>query len=411
MSPSPACGPSRWSEWLSLRAPRSFHESRPASRFGWPRGDRAASERTVVDSLEKRIVRVETWLIVLAITAIAAADYFVGRETSLGPLYLIPLSYSALTHRRRTTFCLFVLCVVLRQLFGPIGESPRPWLFFFRDIGIAGFFVATVVYLNRLGLQRKSFFEMARRQRDELTREVDLAAQVQQRLIGLNQPPEGALDVFAHIDPLKGVGGDYYDFVALGDGSTGVVIADVAGKGLPAALLMPAVRIALRSVVGHRDRPSEMVAEVNRILFENTEARSYATLWFAGLGLDSGELEYVNAGHLPGLLLDARGEPLWLHEGGPPVGLMAESRYQSHRAVLEPGGVLILYTDGVTEATNESGDEFGGARLASLAQEHRSGTAKAIASAIENGVNRFLDGRARTDDTTVIVIKRPLMVA
>ena len=192
---------------------------------------RRRDETVDIEAVENRIVRVETTLIALTVAAIAAADFFVGQDRSLGPLYLIPVSYSALTHRRAVTIGLFVLCVGLRQAFGPIEDSSAPWFFFGRDLVIASTFVLVAVYLGRLGRQRSAFFELARRQRDDLEKEVALAAQLQKRLISLNQSPAGGLDIAVWCDLLKGVGGDYYDFVDLSESRNGVVIADIAGQG------------------------------------------------------------------------------------------------------------------------------------------------------------------------------------
>ena len=159
-----------------------------------------------LDSLQRKIVRVESLLILLTIASIATADALVGPQVSLGPLYLIPLSYSALGQRLRNTLVLIVVCVVLRQLFGPLGNATDPWMSFLRDLAIAGVFVLIVVPLRRLGLQRLRVFELARRQRDELAREVELAASVQTRLISLNEPPVSDFEIAATTEPLRAVG-------------------------------------------------------------------------------------------------------------------------------------------------------------------------------------------------------------
>ena len=250
-----------------------------------------------IDSLERKIVRVETALILLTVLAIAVADAWVGQDRSLGPLYLVPLSYSALTHRAWTTLVLALVCLGLRQAFGPLEETRDPWGYFVRDLGIAAIFVVTVGYLHRLGRQRKAFFALARAQRDELSHELEVAGEVQRRLLESNQGARVPLDFHAWADPLKAVGGDYYDLWTDDDGRTIVVVADVAGKGLPAALLMPALRIAVRSSVARQGEPARVVAEVNEALCKTTESSSFATLFFARLETDQNRLTYVNAGH------------------------------------------------------------------------------------------------------------------
>jgi len=358
-----------------------------------------------IETLERRIREAETGLIMLTIAAIATGDYFVGLTASLGPLYLIPLSYSALTHRLRTTVALTVLCVALRQLLGPIDNSGLPMMMFVRDIGIIGLFMVPVVYLYRLGKRRRAFFELARRQRDDLEREVAMAAALQERMLALGEPP-AQLDVVARTIPLKGVGGDYYDFIVGADQKAFVVVADVAGKGLPAAMLMPAVQIGLRAAAAHNSELSTTIEELNRTLFMTTAPESYATLFIAGIDTRDGELEYVNAGHLPGLLVAPDGKTRWLERGGIPVGLLMGSAYEAGRAVLEPEGLLVLYSDGVTEAEDASGRAFGRARLKEVVVASRDSDSQAIVAAIHAEVERFVAGGLRTDDTTVIAVRR-----
>jgi serine phosphatase RsbU (regulator of sigma subunit) len=359
-----------------------------------------------IDSHERKIVRVETALILLTIAAIAVADAWVGMERSLGPLYLVPLSYSALTHRGWTTFGLLLLCLVLRQLFGPLQDSEDPWFFFMRDLGIAAVFVITVGYLHRLGRQRKQFFALARAQRDELSHEVSVAAEVQRRLLQSNQAAGSDVDFSAWADPLKGVGGDYYDLWTSGEGRAAVVVADVAGKGLPAALLMPALRIAVRSIAARLDDPAPIIEEVNEALCQTTEPSSYATLFYASLDLENGSLTYVNAGHLPGLLVDGAGEVSWLTGGGTPVGLMPKAPYESHSLRLGTDDLLVLYTDGVWEAENPNGEEFGRERLARAVLEARRRPAREIVRAVQEEWSRFRDGAEPEDDTTLIALRR-----
>lgn len=360
-----------------------------------------------LDSLERKIIGVESILVMLTIASIAISDAIVGKGISLGPLYLIPLSYSALTHRLKTTIALIVACVFLRQLFGPLGNSSDPWFFLFRDLAIAAVFVVLVVFLRRLGGERRRIFELARAQRNELTREVEMAAAVQRRLISLNDPPVSDFEIAAKTEPLRGVGGDYYDFIDLGDRQCGIVIADISGKGMPAALLMPALRLGIRSLVAGRGTPSERIRLLNDEFCRTTDPRHYGTLFYARIDLDDGRLTWVNAGHVPALLLDAKGACRTLDSGGPPVGLLDDSTYRSEEVTLEPGGVLLLYTDGVTEAVNPEDEELGLARLTELLVASRSVSADELVAAVFERVHDFQGGRAAGDDITVIAIRRP----
>ena len=359
-----------------------------------------------IDSLERKIVRVETALIVLTIAGIAIADAWVGPGRSLGPLYLVPLSYSAVTHRTWTTFALALACLALRQLFGPLQETRDPWGFFIRDLGIAAIFVVTVGYLHRLGRQRQEFFTLARAQRDELADERAVAGEVQRRLLESNQGAGVAFDFHAWADPLKEVGGDYYDLWTPDEDRTVVVVADVAGKGLPAALLMPALRIAVRSAAARSRDPARIVEEVNEAIYQATESSSFATLFFASLGTSRRLLTYVNAGHLPGLLVDGAGEVRWLSGGGTPVGLVAGATYESRTLQLGDDDLLVLCTDGIWEAENPSGEEFGRDRLARAVLDARGRPAREVVATIRNEWERFRQGTDPADDTTVIALRR-----
>ncbi len=350
----------------------------------------------------------ETALILLTIVAIAIADAWVGPDRSLGPLYLVPLSYSAVTHRAWTTVALALLCLALRQIFGPLEETADPWGFFIRDLGIAAIFVVTVGYLHRLGRQRQEFFALARAQRDELAHELAVAGEVQRRLLESNQGAQVALDFFAWADPLTAVGGDYYDLWTPDEDRTVVVVADVAGKGLPAALLMPALRIAVRSAVARDRDPARIVKQVNEALYETTEPSSFATLFFASLEASRESLTYVNAGHLPGLLVDGAGEVRWLSGGGTPVGLVGNAPYESHTLPLGDDDLLVLYTDGIWEAENRSGEEFGRDRLARVVREARRRPARQVVEALREEWKRFREGADPADDTTVIALRRAL---
>jgi serine phosphatase RsbU (regulator of sigma subunit) len=359
-----------------------------------------------IESLQQRIRRAESLLIALTIVLIAEVDYVVGPSISLGPLYLVPLCYTALTHSRRVTFAVFVLCLTLREVLGPLGQSPHPTFDFVRDLIIAAIFVGTAVYLGRLGGQRRAFFELAREQRDELEGEVRMAAQLQKRLLQLNQAPEGDLDIVAQTVQLRGVGGDYYDFVDLGERRTGIVMADIAGKGLQAALLMPAVRIALRSTIQRTTDPQAIVTELNRIIDRTTERQNYATLLLISIDLDTGEIEYVNAGHLPAMLVDGDGSVRWLGDGGPPVGLLPDAEYISGRATLDPGGNLVLYTDGVTESTNSDDAEFGLEALSALVSQLAGAPSREVVEAIRSRLLAFIGEGTVADDASVIAVRR-----
>ena len=366
---------------------------------------RRKQDQELNDTLEQRVKTVESVLIALTIAAIAYGDRMVGEGVSLGFLYLIPLSYSALSQRRPVTVALVALCVALRQLFGPLEESPPG--FFLRDLALTAIFLSVVAALARLGRQRREFFESARAQRDELFREVELAAEVQENLLARNRPPETEYDIVATMEPAQVVGGDYYDFLKMANGSIGVVIADVAGKGLSAAMLMPAVDITLQALAERTADPAEALAEMNRVFHENTGHANYATVFYGVLEPRSGRLRYACGGHLPGLLVRADGEREWLSEGGAPVGLLSDSQFRCGETALQPGDTLALYTDGVVEAEDGREEPFGADRLAAIVERERGGSAAVIEQALRDAVKAYRCDEQPLDDATLIVIKAP----
>lgn len=363
-------------------------------------------ERALGVNLERRVRRAEVLLIALTIAAIAYGDWLSGPKLSIGFLYLVPLSLAALTQNRRTTGTLVLLCVFLRQLYSPIELSPPAY--FWRDLALSVVFLSLATAMTRLSRRRREFFEQARTHRDELIEEVRLAAEVQQNILERNIPPQGPYDIVAKTDPARVVGGDYYDFVRHPDGALGVVIADVAGKGLSAAMLMPAVDVAMQTLALRYSNTAEALQELNQVLHENTGAANYATVFYALIEPDSGRMRYANAGHLPGLVLrDGAEEPEWLSASGTPVGLLPGARFEEAETVLGPGDLLVLYSDGVAEEENESGEQFGSERLVSAALEARAGDARAVVQTIRRAVNEFRYAAAPCDDVTVIAVKAP----
>ena len=357
--------------------------------------------------LERRILRVESTLILLSVGAICAADRLLAPEASLGFLYLIPLGYSALTHRWPWFVGLLTLCVGLRQWDTPVQE--HSWSRLAVDWTLVALFLAVVVALRRLGRARSLLFRQAREQRDELVREVEMAAAVQRHLLDQHGPPAGPLDIVARTEPARVVGGDYYDFVPLAGGRFAVVIADVSGKGLPAALVMPAVKIALRTLAERHAATEDLLAELNRIFLDNLPPASYFTLIYAVFDPVAGRLVHANAGHPPALHLRASsGVAEWLTTEGPAVGLLHEKvRFEAVERGYEAGDVFVFYTDGITEATDAAGLEFGPDRIVVAVRSAAGLSAKAVAGAVHGAADAFRGTDVRGDDATVIVVRIP----
>jgi sigma-B regulation protein RsbU (phosphoserine phosphatase) len=358
-----------------------------------------------IASLERRIRSVELALILLSIAAVAAADRFLAPSASLGFLYLVPLSYAALGLRWPWFTALVALCVGLRQWDTPV--ATQSWGRLAVDWTLVAAFLVVVVPLRRLGGARTALFREARAQRDELVREVEMAAAVQRHLLDQHRPPPGPLDVVARTEPARVVGGDYYDFVALPGGRLAVVVADVSGKGLPAALVMPAVKIALRALVERHAAIPDLLAELNRVFLDNLPPASYFTLVLAVFDPSRALVVHANAGHPPVLRLRADGGLEWLSAEGPAVGLLHEDvRFETAELPVAPGDVFVFYTDGITEAEDEAGSEFGRDRLAAAARG-ASGSSAGVVAAVHAAAAGFRGAAPCADDATVIAVRVP----
>ena len=363
-----------------------------------------------IEDLNARIIRVESFLVILSVVAIAYADYQEGKSSSVGYLYLIPLSYSVFIHRLRTTLLLLVICLFLRDWFGPIQLSP--WLLIIRDFILAGIFLPVAWILRQLGAYRREFQSRAFAQRDELATEVELAAEVQQHLLAARVASGTFCDIAAKTWPAKQVGGDYYDFIPLADGRLSVVIADISGKGLPAAMLMPAAQISLRTLALSGKSMDLILKEFNEVLFQATDSARYATLFYATLDQIPGRVRYINAGHVPGLLFrGANRQVEKLETGGPPVGLLSDAVFTIGEAKFEAGDLLILYTDGLTDAENGKGEFFGDGHLVECVRSFPDKSSEQIIDSIYNVLARFTRGPTLPDDLTIIAIKAPAIPA
>jgi predicted permease len=237
--------------------------------------------------------------------------------------------------------------------------------------------------------------------------ELALAAKVQRRLFP-HQPPEiRSLELAAFCQPAREVGGDYYDFVALDAGRIGIAVADVAGKGISAALLMSIVQASVRSLapltVG---RPADLALELNRLLHRSTGPSSYATFFYADYEVESRRLTYVNAGHNPPYLLRAGASaPTALSTGGTIIGMFDECVYEQETIELASGDVLVAATDGLTEARNPSGEEFGDERLKALLVAAADMPCEQAKDHIVEQVRRWIGGAAQHDDLTFVVLR------
>ena len=253
--------------------------------------------------------------------------------------------------------------------------------------------------------RRRAYAEKVENER-RVAQELEIAKQVQARLFPQRLPAVPGLDYAGSCVQARSVGGDYYDFLEFSNGRTALIVGDIAGKGIAAALLMANLQAALRGQFAvSADHPGELLASVNRLLFENTIPSAYATLFFADYDAPSGRLVYANCGHVPGLIVRACGKAEELDSNNTVVGLFKEWECCLSSAELQPGDLLALYTDGVTECSDDGGEEFGQERLLESLRRHGSLPAQELGAAVIRDVLDFSGGR-QFDDLTLIVAHR-----
>jgi serine phosphatase RsbU (regulator of sigma subunit) len=267
--------------------------------------------------------------------------------------------------------------------------------------------------------------------RERLQQEMDTARRIQERLLPHDQPALGGWDVTGVSIPSLQVGGDYFDFVQPGGDRLGIAIGDVSGKGVPAALLMSNLQACLKGQVLHPSPVAATVSRVNDLLAESTDSHMFATFLYGELDGRSGRFVCTNAGHEPALVVRHDGSVEWLSAGGLLLGMFAGQHYDQVEVELRAGDVLVLYTDGITEAgaplirpgedlpepadedlenlddhEDEDDELFGERRLADVVVAARERSASGIREAILAAVQRHLDGRPQGDDITLVVLKR-----
>jgi serine phosphatase RsbU (regulator of sigma subunit) len=235
--------------------------------------------------------------------------------------------------------------------------------------------------------------------------ELEIARQVQARLFPQTLPFIRTLEYAGACIQARQVGGDYYDFLDLGRDRFGVVIGDIAGKGIAAALLMANLQANLRSQCAIAfDQPERFLASVNQLFYANTTDSAYATLFFAEYDDMSGHLRYANCGHLPALLLRSDDTVDRLDSTSTVLGLFKQWDCCASDCELRPGDALVLYTDGVTESFNDTGDEFGEQRLIEVLQRNRELCSQALLTSVIDEIRSF-SPREQHDDVTLIIAK------
>lgn len=240
----------------------------------------------------------------------------------------------------------------------------------------------------------------------KLQRDLETAAAIQRDFLPRSLPPCNGYGMAARAVPCLQVGGDYYDLVSLDAKRIGLAVADVSGKGVGAALLMASLRAWLRAELPHGTDLAALAAKLNDFAHESSDIHSFITFFFAELDKETGGLRFVNAGHNPALVFGRDGLVRELPATGLCLGMFAGRSYEVGTAALDPGEVLVLYTDGITEGRNTGEKEFGVEGLAGAVREEREKDAPAILDAVFRRLTEFTACAEPFDDRTLVVVKR-----
>jgi serine phosphatase RsbU (regulator of sigma subunit) len=350
--------------------------------------------------------RITGWLnlvVFLAIAAVAYTDWKVVPNISLGYLYVLPIALSALVNPQAVSIALAIVCTFLQDIFGP--SSGTVAVRSVRDvITLAGFLIVAFL-ITLIARQRSRLVAEVRRQRDEYEHDLLLAAQVQRRV--LPKPPICPnLELAAAMQTAQLLGGDYYDFFQISEQVVDVVIADVSGHGAASSLLMPSLAVALRLRARELEGPAEIITNLDEVLRQITSTATFVTMFYARFDQASKILRYANGGHNPPLLVRSKsGESLLLEAGGPIMGILPGAVFTNTAISLQPGDILTLFTDGVTEQENEAGDEFSLERLRDVVVSKQSEPAAALVDHVTEAVTAFAGRKPQVDDLTVVVVK------
>ena len=238
-----------------------------------------------------------------------------------------------------------------------------------------------------------------------LQAQLEIARQVQLELLPENDPDLEGFDISGYVFPTEEVSGDYYDWVEVFEDQIGITVADAVGKGIPAALLMAFLRASIRAGVQTGYASHILLSKINNLLWDSIEDNRFVTAIYGLLDITNRTFVFANAGHNPPLLIKADGEYRYVEYGDTPLGMFYDARYHQHFIRFEKGQVLFIYTDGITEAANADGEEFGQDRFAKSVLTGINLPAKKLIDHIRKDVADFTERKFLDDDGTLFIVK------
>lgn len=295
----------------------------------------------------------------------------------------------------------------------PLGVSDKVFGIIYADSPIAdGRFtedhlkvLTTLASVAAIRVENATLVE-ERMERERLEHELQVASEIQQRFQPASAPQVPGYELQGISFPCYEIGGDYYDFIERDDGKLLIALGDVSGKGTAAALLMSSLHAAIHAQSSSHSTITETISAVNRYLADNIPANRFVTLFYAELDPRTGALSFLNAGHNPPMIVHAGGTMEQLAAGGLPLGIMPNAEFREGRTMLHPGDVLVIYSDGVSEAINPNNEEFGPTRLYEVVARNLDASAAGIRDRIESALTKFCQGTPAADDITLVICKR-----
>jgi sigma-B regulation protein RsbU (phosphoserine phosphatase) len=299
-----------------------------------------------------------------------------------------------------------ILCVPLKtkdQVSGVVYVDNRLQVGIFTEADLE--LLTAIASSAAIAIENARLYQVAV-EKGRLERELQVAREVQASFLPRETPQVPGWEFVARWQPAREVAGDYYDFIPFDGEQLGLVIADVSDKGMPAALFMALTRSIVRASVGRAPSPADGIAHANRLICADSTRGMFVTLFYALLNPPTGEITYVNAGHNPPLLCRADQDQLTqLARTGMALGVVEDTPFEQHTLRLNPGDFMLLYTDGVTDATDAHEQDFGMERLQRVILDHRHAPAAEAMAALEQAIRDFAGPTAPFDDMAVVVIK------
>ena len=329
----------------------------------------------------------------VTIAAIGIVDHFTGPMTILTIFYLAPVAATAWVVGPRAAGSLALMAAIIwafADSVGPFGE-PKAAVAYVNDLSMLVIFLFVSGLIGIL--------------RDQVRHQRDLIQDVQRHLLPA-MPAVPNLELAARWIPAWTVGGDYYDVIDAGPNRVAICLADVAGKGIAAALIMSNVQATIRALNAGGLAPDRVMATLNRLLHGRLRTPSFVTIFFSVLDPVSGDLTFCNAGHPSPLVVRKGGAIEGLDSTGPVVGIFAEAAYKSVTVHLGAGDRLVIFSDGVTESTNVKDEEFGESRLRTVLLHKDALTADQTCDALVETLTAFRGSQPYGDDVTMLVVAR-----